>query len=61
MKNAKPRTVPQYERMASDLQVMSDMIRARPEMDHNFAERLETLSREMREDEARAHPLKDAV
>jgi hypothetical protein len=61
MKSAKPLTIPQYERMANDLQAMSDMIRARPEMNHHFAERLETLSREMREDEARAHPLKDAV
>jgi hypothetical protein len=51
-----PLTVPQYERMANDLQIMSDMIRARPEMNHNFAERLETLSKEMREDESRAHP-----
>jgi len=58
---AKPFTIPQYERMASDLQTMSDMIRARPEMNHHFADRLETLSKEMREDEARAHPLKGAV
>ncbi len=35
---------------------MSDMIRARPEMNHHFAERLATLSREMREDEARVYP-----
>jgi hypothetical protein len=35
---------------------MSDMIRARPEMDHHFAERLQTLSLEMREDQARTHP-----
>jgi hypothetical protein len=52
----KPLTVPQYERMANDLQIMSDTIRARPEMNHHFAERLQTLSKEMREDEARAHP-----
>jgi len=56
MKNKKPLTIPQYEEMAAELQKMSDMIRARPEMDHNFAERLATLSREMREDEARVHP-----
>lgn len=56
MTATKPLSVPQYERMAQDLQVMSDMIRARPEMNHNFAERLETLSKEMREDELRAHP-----
>jgi len=42
--------------MANDLQVMSNMIRARPEMNHNFAERLEISSKEMRDDEARTHP-----
>jgi truncated hemoglobin YjbI len=52
----KPLTVPQYERMANDLQRMSDQIRARPEMNHHFAERLAVLAKEMREDEARAHP-----
>ena len=51
-----PLSVPQYERMAKDLQAMSEAIRARPEMNHHFAERLATLSKEMREDEARAHP-----
>lgn len=56
MKPPKPLSVPQYERMASELQTMSDMIRARPEMDHHFAERLQILSKEMLEDEARAHP-----
>jgi hypothetical protein len=56
MPHAKPLTVPQYERMANALQAMSEQIRLRPEMNHHFAERLETLSREMREDEARAYP-----
>jgi hypothetical protein len=56
MSETKPLTVPQYEHMANELQIMSDMIRARPEMNHNFAQRLQTLSREMRDDEARAHP-----
>ncbi|MBA2587909.1 MAG: hypothetical protein H0U98_04705 [Alphaproteobacteria bacterium] len=42
--------------MAAELQKMSDMIRSRPEMNHHFAERLAVLSKEMREDEARAHP-----
>jgi hypothetical protein len=51
-----PLSIPQYERMANELQSMSDMIRARPEMNHHFAERLAVLSREMREDEARAYP-----
>ncbi|MES2471577.1 MAG: hypothetical protein V4601_01925 [Pseudomonadota bacterium] len=56
MTGKKPLSVPQYEQMASELQRMSDMIRARPEMNHHFAERLATLSREMREDEARVYP-----
>ncbi len=51
-----PLTIPQYERMAAELEVMSDMIRARPEMNHHFAERLATLAREMREDEVRVYP-----
>jgi hypothetical protein len=56
MTPAKPLTIPQYEKMAAELEVMSNMIRARPEMNHNFAERLATLCKEMREDEARVHP-----
>ena len=56
MTATKPLSVQEDERMANDLQIMSEMIRARPEMNHHFAERLETLSKEMREDEARAHP-----
>jgi hypothetical protein len=51
-----PLSIPQYEQMAGELQRMSDMIRARPEMNHHFAERLAALSKEMREDEARVHP-----
>jgi hypothetical protein len=54
-----PLSVPQYERMANDLQAMSEQIRLRPEMNHHFADRLEMLSKEMREDEARVYP--DAV
>lgn len=53
---SKPLSIPQYEQMADELQRMSDMIRARPEMNHHFAERLATLSKEMREDEARLYP-----
>jgi hypothetical protein len=56
MSNAKPLSVSQYERMANELQTMSEMIRARPEMNHHFAERLATLAKEMREDEARVYP-----
>ena len=56
MKPAKPLSVPQYERMADELQKMSEQIRRRPEMNHHFAERLEILSKEMRADEARVYP-----
>ena len=56
MPGQKPLSEPQYERMAADLQAMSDQIRLRPEMDHHFADRLQTLSREMREDETRVYP-----
>jgi hypothetical protein len=33
-----------------------EQIRARPEMNHHFAERLALLAKEMREDEARVYP-----
>jgi len=56
MATSKPLSIPQYEQMADELQRMSDMIRVRPEMNHNFAERLAALSKEMREDEARVYP-----
>jgi hypothetical protein len=51
-----PLTVPQYERMAKELHRMSDEIRARPEIDHNMADRLEKLVKDMREDEVTVHP-----
>ena len=60
MGEAKPLSVSQYERMAHELQAMSEMIRARPEMNHHFADRLATLAREMREDEARVYPAAQA-
>ena len=56
MAGEKPLSEPQYERMANDLQRMSEQVRLRTEMNHHFADRLETLSKEMREDEARVHP-----
>jgi hypothetical protein len=59
MTNKKPLSVPQYERVANQLQAMSEEIRQRPKMNHHFAERLAALSKEMREDEARVYP--DAV
>ncbi len=51
-----PLSPSQYERMAHELQVMSDMIRTRPEMNHHFADRLAILAKEMRQDEGRVYP-----
>jgi hypothetical protein len=52
----KPFTLPEYDRMQEELQAMSDAIRARPEMDHHFAERLALLAKQMGEDSLRVHP-----
>jgi hypothetical protein len=55
-KTKKPFTLPEYKRMQETLQGLSDDIRARPEMNHHFAERLALLARQMGEDSLRAHP-----
>jgi hypothetical protein len=52
-----PFSLAEYSRMAAGLERMSDSIRAHPEMDHNFANRLATLASEMRQDCHRAHPV----
>ena len=52
----KPFTAEEYERLASELDTISASIRARPEMNHHFAERLALLAKQMREDGIRAHP-----
>lgn len=52
----KPFTVPEYDKMADQLETMSTGIRARPEMNHHFAERLALLAKQMREDCLREHP-----
>jgi hypothetical protein len=51
-----PFSLAEYTRMAADLETMSDAIRARPDMDHDFANRLAHLANEMRSDCLRAHP-----
>lgn len=56
MATAASLTLLEYERMANELQRISDVIRAYPDMDHHFAERLALLAKEMREDEARVYP-----
>lgn len=55
-KKEKPVTLEQYERMAGELEVMSATIRARPEMNYHFAERLAILAAQMREDIFKEHP-----
>jgi hypothetical protein len=45
----------EYERMAKELEAMSAAIRARPEMNHHFAERLALLAKQMREDLIHVH------
>ena len=52
----KPLTLPEYDRMASDLEAMAAAIRARPEMNHHFAARLAILVAQMREDIFDRHP-----
>jgi truncated hemoglobin YjbI len=52
-----PLTKEEYERMAKELEVMSDKIRSHPEMNHHFAERLALLAKQMREDLIRVHPV----
>ncbi len=54
-----PFSVAEYERMGKELAAMAEAIRARPEMDHHFAERLALLAKQMREDSIRAHPHQD--
>jgi hypothetical protein len=52
-----PFTAAEYDRMATELESMASAIRARPEMNHHFAERLALLARQMREDLMRVHPV----
>ena len=53
----KPFTPAEYDRMATELESMASAIRARPEMNHHFAERLALLARQMREDLMRTYPV----
>jgi hypothetical protein len=46
----------EYERMAKELETMAETIRARPEVNHHFAERLALLAKQMREDAIRIYP-----
>ncbi len=51
-----PLTPNAYHRMANEIQIMSETIRARPEMNHHFANRLALIAKEMREDCLQEHP-----
>jgi hypothetical protein len=53
----KPFSLAEYTLIAADLEVMADSIRARPEMDHDLANRLVRIAMEIREDCLRAHPV----
>jgi hypothetical protein len=57
--DSKPFTEVEIQRMADELEAMSRSIRARPEMNHHFAERLALLAKQMREDSL--HPKKTAA
>ena len=50
-----PLTEREYERMAAELEPMSEAIRAHPAMNHHFAERLALLAKQMRDDSIRVH------
>jgi hypothetical protein len=52
----KPLTIPEYDKFATELDIMAATIRARPEMNHHFAERLAILAAQMREDIFELHP-----
>jgi hypothetical protein len=49
-----PLSAAEYDRMADELESMAETIRLRPEMNHNFAERLALLAKQIREDAQRA-------
>jgi hypothetical protein len=51
-----PLTIPQYDKFATELDIMAAAIKARPEMNHHFAARLAILAAQMREDMFEQHP-----
>ncbi len=58
-KKSKVLSTVEYEHMASELETMARVLRGHPEMNHHFAERLELLAKQMREDMARVYPNKN--
>jgi hypothetical protein len=55
-KSEKRLTLPEYDRMAGDLEAMAAAIRTRPEVNHHFAARLAILAAQMRENIFAEHP-----
>jgi hypothetical protein len=51
-----PLSFAEYDRMATELEAMAKSIRSRPEINHHFAERLNLLAKQIREDSLRTHP-----
>jgi hypothetical protein len=45
-----------YERMARELESMAETVRAQPEINHHFADRLLLLAKEMRANATRIAP-----
>lgn len=43
----------EFDRMAAELEAMARRIKEFPELNHHFAERLELLARQMRDDQKR--------
>ena len=54
--NKKMLTAEEYGKMADELDAMAAVIRARPRMNHHFAERLALLAKQMREDANSNYP-----
>jgi len=57
----RPFNVVEYDRMADQLTALADAIREQPSANHQFAERLALLARQMREDWVRVYPDRKAA
>jgi hypothetical protein len=52
---SKPFTEADYDRMACELEKISELVRHHPEKNHHTAERLKTIATELRVDAKAAH------
>jgi hypothetical protein len=57
MKN-KGQASAEFERMAAELERIAKLVRERPAVNHHFAERIELLAKQMREESALPIPLR---